>query len=556
MIINLHNLLSKIDFSATSVSRSRVVNLMDNLSEMFGENNPEISLHDMPSLKERFREFLKTTEAKPATIRNKVYFLNCLIELATKQGLLPKHEGIPFPPRPKREGPARRRYNALRSFDDWLRLNNIAVSAVCDQTFRVYRDEIKAKGSTLAEDRYNCTVKCWRELANQGVVHNIDLPRWKDESREEYGLPRSMWPARIAADFDRFCKAATGRAQPGEKRRRLLRSESIHDIERELCRLLGYLVNIHRKSIENSNLVQLIGDRETVIGYISWHIENRCDGCERKHHAESLNWLARLLEWFEGNRDVATEYRLIAKSIKPMRARDPFPERPITYEEFSTAAQRALEKAEQEWKTHAPKIRRTQAAISAAIAYRDAMLFAFLVCRPMRSRNMREMKLGTNLYKSGGEWRLRFSDEEMKSSEYKCAFPKVLIPHLEFYLAEIRPFLAGSKGEKVIFLTKSSKRIGRSDFWKIMTKAGSRIMNLKTNPHLFRYLIPSAYLLRHPDRALEMQALLGHAVLETTLRYYVHVYSRVASQHAAEILRQNCPSMVELGGLFPPSAKS
>ncbi len=552
MIISLRELFSAINITEAPFSHNRVVNMLEELSEMFGEDNPKISLHEIPLLKERFREFLKTTDAKPATIRNKVYRLSFLIELATEQGLLPKHEGIPLPPRPKHEGPDRRRYNALRSFDDWLYLNNISVRAVSDQTFRVYRDEIKAKGNTLAEDRYNCAVKSWRELASQGVVHKLDLPRWKDESREEYGLPRSSWPARVAADFERFCQAATGRARPGDKRRRLLRSESIYDIERELCRLLGYLVNIHGMEIENSNLVQLIGDRETVIGYISWHIAKRCEGTERKHHVETLDWFARLLEWFEGDQDVAAEYRLIAKSLKPVRARDPFPERPITYEEFSTAAQQALEKAELDWKAHAQKNRRTQAAVSAAIACRDALLFAFLVCRPMRSRNMREMKLGTNLYKSGDEWRLRFSDEEMKSKEYNCAFPKVLVSHLEYYLNGVRPFFVQGCG-KELFLTKSGRGIGRSDFWKIMTKAGRRIMGLETNPHLFRYLISSAYLLRHPDRALEIQALLGHAVLETTLRYYVHTYSRIASQRAADVLRKNCPSMLELGTLFPPS---
>ncbi len=253
------------------------------------------------------------------------------------------------------------------------------------------------------------------------------------------------------------------------------------------------------------------------------------------------------------NYEIALVEKRTAKSLKLERAKDPFPERPITYEEFTSAAIRALEIAEREWKKHSNKKQRTQASISAAIAYRDAFLFAFLICRPLRSRNMREMKIDSNLYQAHGDWHLRFWNEEMKGSGYNCQFPKVLVHALELLLKEIRPFLLNGSSSQEVFLTKSGKPIGRSDFWRVMTKAGCRIMGLKTNPHLFRYLIPTAYLLQYPDRMIEMQALLGHSLIETTLRYYVHVFSRVASIRAAEVLRENCPAMVELGSLFPPT---
>jgi integrase len=316
--------------------------------------------------------------------------------------------------------------------------------------------------------------------------------------------------------------------------------------------LFGYIINVQGDDIKEASLRKILEDHKRIVNYVSWHIAERCNGTERKHHGETLLLFARLLEWFDGNPETVQSYRVIAKSLKPQRAKDPFPSRPITYQEFTIAALHALERAERDWRLVGLTTRRCQAAISAAITYRDALLFAFLVCRPMRSRNMREMQIGPNVYKDGNIWRLRFSKEEMKASEYSCKFPEVLIPHLEFYLANIRPCLLGDTAVKELFVTKSANRIGRSDFWKIMTKAGSRIMNLRTNPHLYRYLIPSAYLLRYPGRALEMQALLGHAVLETTLRYYVHVYSRVASQRVGEVLRQNCPAMVELGSLFAP----
>jgi integrase len=552
MMINLRELFLAIDLSGASFPATRVANLLVDLSVMLENEELELPLEKLARLKEQYRTFLQTTDAEPATVRNKVSRLNQLIQMATQQGLIPGHEGIPLPPRPEKAGPARRRYNGLCLFDAWLRTNGIPVTEVSNKTFRVYRDELRGRGATCSEDQYNCAVRCWRELADKSVVQDVEPPRWSDGSKEDYGLPYDQWPPAFASDFKRFCLAASGNAMPGEKRRKLLRHESIKDLQRELSRLLGYLVNIRGDVGVDSSLFEVLSDRHAIVDFISWHITERCDGAERKHHGESLNWFARLLEWFDGSTETVEHYRMIAKSLKTQRARDPFPERPITYEEFSSAAQRALESAKREWIALGPRWLRSQETISAAIAYRDALLFAFLVCRPMRSRNMREMKLGLNVYKAGEVWRLRFAKEDMKAKVYSCRFPVVIVPYLEFYLAEIRPFLARGGNTKELFLTKSGKPIGRSDFWKIMTKAGCRIMGLKTNPHLFRYLIPSAYLLRYPDRALQMQALLGHSVLEVTLRFYVHVYSRVASQRAAEVLRQHCPAMVELGQLFPP----
>lgn len=556
MKIQLKELFSRVDLSDASFSTNRVDHLLADLSEMLRQDEPEISYHELSTLKEHLRIYLKGTSAKAATIRNKVYRLSQLLKLAADQGLVPRHDGIPMPPRPKNNGPARRRYNALRLFDEWLREKHLSASEVTEETFREYRDEMKNRGTSCAEDQYNCAVKSWYELAKTKAVHALEPPRWNDNSQEDYGLPIDKWPTLIRTDFERFCRAATGQAKPGEKRRRLLRPDSIHDVQRELCRLLGYLINIRGDAIGDAGLSEILENGDLVIGFIPWHIAQRCNGRERKHHGETLNWYARLLDWFDGDKEIVNRYRLTAKSLKPERAKDPFPERPITYDEFTSAAQRALEKAEQNWKALGPDKQRSKYVISAAIAYRDALLFAFLTCRPMRSRNIREMEIGQNLYKSGNVWQLRFSEEEMKAGDYHCQFPQVLVDHLEMFLGEIRPFLANGSPCKELFLTKSGKPIGRPDFWKIMTKAGCRIMNLKTNPHLFRYLIPSAYLLRYPDRALEMQALLGHSVLETTLRYYVHVYSRVASQRAAKVIRQNCPAMVELGQLIPPSIPS
>src|SRR5690606_33060301 len=108
----------------------------------------------------------------------------------------------------------------------------------------------------------------------------------------------------------------------------------------------------------------------------------------------------------------------------------------------------------------------------------------------------------------------------------------------EFLLAEVRPILLGSSKTKRLFLTKSGKAITAQDLWRRLRGIGQEYLGIPTNPHLFRYLIPSAYLTAHPDALDQMQAILGHSTMQTTIRSYVHTYSQVASRKVAEAIRK------------------
>ena len=218
MTIFLYDLFHNIDISETPINKNRINTLLSDLSEMLGQKNPKVPINQLPKLKESFRDYLKRADTNPSTIRNKIYRLNCLLEKAAQQGLIPQHKGVPLPPRPKKEGPDRRRYNALCLFNDWIRVNGISACDVTEETFRAYRNELKGKGTTCSEDQYNCAVKSWQSLAEQGSVPPLETPRWNDASKVDYGLQRRSWPAGFAADFDRFCYAATGQAKQNEKR--------------------------------------------------------------------------------------------------------------------------------------------------------------------------------------------------------------------------------------------------------------------------------------------------------------------------------------------------
>lgn len=561
-MIDLIEALNKVNLSASSMSASRVQNIAAELRQMPGIDPTTMSLREVRSLPESYRAWLKkaaanspTNTPSPSTIRNRVYRLGVLLNRARAQSLLPNEAiefdtGLPDLMKPKIRTPAHRRYLAFEAFREWCGAQELQVDHLTSESFRAYREALRSRLShTFAEARYDDLIYKWRELTDAGKLPRLELPKWNEGGLDDYGLARKHWPQSIDDQFAAFEDAARGEARPGQKQHRLLSRSSLEDFQAMLSRYLGYLVTIRKFDLDAMSLVDCLGDSNSVVSYIGWHIDDRCGRVEREHHRETLRWFAHLLDWFESDPDSAGKYRRIAASLKTARARDPFPQKPIEYDDMVAAAMELLKSAQDRWQDS--KGARLSTRRSTAIDLRDALLFALLICRPLRSRNLREMKLGRNLVKAAGSgWRLVFGEDEMKAKAYSAQFPAQLVPALELYLDEARPVLAGKRETREVFLSKSGRPLSPDSLWKRLVAVGHKALGISTNPHAFRYLVPTAYLLKHPDRAIELQALLGHAALETTLKSYIHVYSQLASRRVAATLRENCPSLRRLGELY------
>lgn len=560
-MIDFREVLGQVSLEGTGLDQARVRALLKQLERAAGSGYLDFGNSELDHLKEKFRCSLEAEGAAAATVRNQVCRLGKLLKAAEDQQLISPRvvfdPGFPMPTPPLKEGPARRRYVALGHFRRWCVGERIPFTSVTTETIRKYREHLRSpnihRGVARAEVLYSDLLAAYREQEGTGRFHRIDLPRWKDESATQYGLPRRDWPPQIEADFARLERGALNRPLPAEKRWTVpLRPVSLHVFQCELERLLGYAKNVRGLNIEGARLSEIVGEESVVLGFIQWHRDERCAGQERKYHAAWLNRFGAIHTWLTGDGSTATRFSTVSASLKRRRVRDPFPARPIDYAEFTEASVRAIEAALKRWHSL------TEASgpgprIEAACALRDAVCLGVLVARPMRSENIRNMKLAENLAKSAdGTWRLKFADHEMKTRTYSCEFPREISAALEVYLAEARPTLAGNPAEGNVFPSKSGRTLRAPDLWRRMTAIGSAYLSIRTNPHLFRYLVPCAYILRHPDRLIEMQALLGHSNLAVTLRCYVRVYSQIASRRVAELQRAHCPSMRRLGELLPP----
>lgn len=557
----LSEMLSSVCLNGTGLDEGRRKTLVDQLASTLKKGALIDEQVTTKQLQERLRHALKSDGAAPATVRNQVYRLGLLLDAAKRQGLLPVEAptfdpGFPPLPRPAKPGPEQRRHDALLRFLSWCGEARVSFDQVDGDTFRMYRDFLKSPerrhGLRRAEVLYSDLMATWMEQAVAGRFRRLELPRWNDASSSRYGLPRGSWPTGVEADFARLERGARNLPRSGEKRRPApLRNVSLNVYQEHLELLLGHAVHELRSDISKACLAQLLGDEQLVLGFVQWHRDQRCGGEEREYHRAWLSRYAEWLEWFGGSSATADRYRKEAGSLRTQRVRDPFPERSIDYSEFVDAAAAATTAAMQQWQALAsdcgPRER-----MHASCALRDAVCLALLICRPMRSENVRNMKLGENLVQlDDGTWRLQFQSHEMKTRSFACEFPCAVAEALELYLERPRSVLLNNRNSRLVFLTKSGRALTAQDLWRRMTEIGLRHLSLRTNPHLFRYLVPCAYLLRHPDRLVEMQALLGHSNLAVTLRCYVRVYSQVASRRVAEVQRTHCPSMRRLGELLP-----
>jgi len=559
-MISTRMLLEKVRLDDSNVDAGRVGVISRDLEEVLGKSFDE-PIPDVKDLRVRYACWLAKTARPGTTVRNLCWRLGVILRLAEEQGLAtppsPRFDsGFPLPPRPSGSAPALRRHKALVRFEGWCAECEVPFAKVDEGTFRRYRDWLMesraAKQAAGTEALYSDLCRVWRELAAKGRVHNVDLPRWNDGAPPRYGLPRTAWPAKIEEDFRQIIRAAKTTSDGSTRHlKKPLRRASLKVIEALLRRLFGYAVHIEGVGIADACLRDVLSNQALVLRYYTWHSKERCGGEEREYHRSELRKLADLLEWLEGPASAVEALRAGARSLKTVRARDPFPVKPVTYGELVLAAQRAMADATAGW-NQAVTGKKRRAIITAACAYRDAVALSLLVCRPMRSRNMVEMQLGGNLLlwlDAGGT--ISFEDHEMKTREFECPVPPQLVGPLRRLTSEVVPALTGRQDCSFVFPTKAGRQLTAGDFWKRMTAMGAKYLNLQTNPHMFRSLVACAYIIEHPDRWRDVQAVLGHTRINTTLRSYMRAYSQISSRRVAELQRIHCPHMTKLGQLFP-----
>jgi site-specific recombinase XerD len=153
---------------------------------------------------------------------------------------------------------------------------------------------------------------------------------------------------------------------------------------------------------------------------------------------------------------------------------------------------------------------------------------------PYRQRNMREMRLGENLYKdSQGHWRIRFQGEQLKIARkrgqnniYDLQFPPTLVPVLEEYLVTWRPILlnraSDPEKEHHIFLTQRGTLYTRWSLRGTTHRIVYRYTGKHWHPHIIRTVWATEWISNGGDM-LKAARMLNDR-LETVVANYSHLH--------------------------------
>ena len=162
-----------------------------------------------------------------------------------------------------------------------------------------------------------------------------------------------------------------------------------------------------------------------------------------------------------------------------------------------------------------------------ALLFRDGLLIALIVHRPLRISNMAAIKVGQHLQKTRDGYRLAFAAAEMKSPRpFACVFPASLHVALERYLGEFRMLLlarsAAKEPSSALWLGPRGQPLKACAVEAALRRRTRVAFGEAVGPHLLRHIVATTVAEHSPTNVSEVPTILGHQNLETSERHYIH----------------------------------
>jgi integrase/recombinase XerD len=181
-------------------------------------------------------------------------------------------------------------------------------------------------------------------------------------------------------------------------------------------------------------------------------------------------------------------------------------------------------------------------SIFAATQARDGLIISLLAARPLRIGNFAAIELGRHLQWTADSYWLVFDKSETKNSrpiEVHC--PDDLGPHIERYREVYRPMLLARATPALetprLWINRDGQVMAAQAIRRQIEMHTRRAFGRHINPHLFRDCAATSIAIRDPEHVRIAPAILGHARLSTTEKYYNQAQMLTAArEHNREIL--------------------
>lgn len=147
-----------------------------------------------------------------------------------------------------------------------------------------------------------------------------------------------------------------------------------------------------------------------------------------------------------------------------------------------------------------------------AAQYRDGLIILLLACRPIRRRNLAEMRIGKELWKLDGTYTLSFEAAQMKGKRaHKRSLEPLLTSYFDCYLERYRPILLLETETDFVWLSTMKRPMAHGAIYDRVRKHTEAAFGHAVNLNLFRDCAMTSLADESPAHVWLSMAVLGHA---------------------------------------------
>lgn len=156
-----------------------------------------------------------------------------------------------------------------------------------------------------------------------------------------------------------------------------------------------------------------------------------------------------------------------------------------------------------------------------AIAFRDGLILALLISRPVRLRTFLNIELDRHLIRTSDRYLMVFAAEDMKTKRpMEFPAPAGLVPSIDRYLRHHRPILLRGNNSKRLWITKDGAPFSIPGFTKRLTEITQSNLGTTFRAHAFRHIAATSIATEDPANARIIASILGHTTLKMADEHY------------------------------------
>ena len=172
-----------------------------------------------------------------------------------------------------------------------------------------------------------------------------------------------------------------------------------------------------------------------------------------------------------------------------------------------------------------------------AIRYRQALMIAFLVCRPVRRRTLLGMNVGKHLRATPEGFHVHFTSEDMKDKKARdFALPESLVVPMQHYLDTHRPVLLQDKTTGALWLGEHGDPVKADSLSKELPRVTKQLLGVLLRPHAFRHIAATTIAETDPGHVNIIRDVLGHSTLEMAEKHYNRATGMSACKDYASVI--------------------